>query len=364
MEKPKYTVYLKKQGFDLIDNDDKILSLIFSEKALEEGKIESKDIFEEEIKNFVGENKLKKEEAIIILAEDIVLEKIVNTEDRGADADKEEENFFKNVPISKADLIQKTIAVEKENILLAIDKSYYTAVKKAFEEEDIKIINILPQNPFFHPEKNKTVDPALLSVIYNNDELIKKVDLLSFSVVTEERDENEKEEEKEEDKKEVEEKEETKEDKKSGSLVLGIFLIVLIIALTIGVGSYLFINKPWVKESPTPTATMEPTAEETATPAATLAKKDINIEILNKTKTAGLAGKVEDKLTGFGEIKTGNTTSTDSATTEVIFSASISAEIKAEIETILNKMFSKVTTPEGVLPQGFHILIKTGAESL
>jgi len=354
MNKPKYTVYLKKQSFDLIDEKDKILSFEFSPEACKNTEILNADLLKHEVGTFITDNNLAKEDAIIILAEDLIFEKVIDLTDKKINEKEEEKSFMDIVPIKNDNITQKTIVTNDVKILLAVDKNYFTTVKKAFEKQDIKVVSVLPQNPFFHPEKNKTVNPAILSIIYDNDDLIKKADLLSFNVVTEEESKEEKEEPKE--------KETTK---KAGSLIFGIILIIIIGALMIGVGSYLFINKPWVKETPKPEATEVPiTTEETATPAATLAKKDINIEILNKTKTAGLAGKVEEKLIGYGDIKTGNTTSTDSATTEVVFSASISADIKAEIETLLTKMFSKVTTPEGVLPKGFDILIKTGAESL
>lgn len=134
---------------------------------------------------------------------------------------------------------------------------------------------------------------------------------------------------------------------------IGITLLVIVLAST-GIIFYLRMRVPeknsagtpptTVTESPTPAVTTEPATK----PSAGLTRDKITLEVLNGTKTPGLAGKTADqfKTLGYTIGKTGN--SPDDATTNMLY---IQKDLEGELDVLLSDVKSElnIATVSGYL---------------
>lgn len=89
----------------------------------------------------------------------------------------------------------------------------------------------------------------------------------------------------------------------------------------------------------------ESTPKAEATPAAA-DRKSVSISILNGTGITGEAAYLQTQLEklGYADIKAGNASSQDAATTTVVFSKELASTIVSEITQELNSLYQKVNT--------------------
>lgn len=129
----------------------------------------------------------------------------------------------------------------------------------------------------------------------------------------------------------------------SGSAKKWFWIAVLILAVAVLVGGGIYVSQgalgglggAQATPSPVPTATPE------ASPAATLNREDIKVQVLNGTDTTGLAAKAKKYLEGLGykEVATGNAKTTDFEETEI----AITDAKKAYLDLIIKDLSEKYT---------------------
>ena len=110
-----------------------------------------------------------------------------------------------------------------------------------------------------------------------------------------------------------------------------------------------------------PTPTSAPTSTPTPTPEV-IDKKQVKVEILNGTGTAGDAGRAQSELEdlGYSNIEVGNADEQDETRTTVTHASNIGDESIDEIVEALEKVFEDVVAKRGTATGGFDISITTG----
>lgn len=124
--------------------------------------------------------------------------------------------------------------------------------------------------------------------------------------------------------------------------------------------SKLDINSP----TPSPIATTEPVVESTpsATPASTIKREDLKVQVLNGSGISGEASKAKTLLEGLGykNVDTGNASSSDFAQTEI----SIKVASKDALATVIKDLSSKYSAVEAskplVITSKFDIIVTLG----
>lgn len=103
------------------------------------------------------------------------------------------------------------------------------------------------------------------------------------------------------------------------------------------------------------------TPQATATPAASVKKADIKIQVQNGTGIAGEAAYLQTQLEGLGytNIKAGNATTTDATDTTVTFSSDLNASVITEITQKLNSLYQNVKTSNSTTAT-FDVVVITG----
>ena len=116
--------------------------------------------------------------------------------------------------------------------------------------------------------------------------------------------------------------------------------------------------------TPSPVATTEPVAESTpsATPASTIKREDLKVQVLNGSGISGEAGKAKTLLEGLGykNVDTGNASSSDFAQTEI----SIKTTSKDALSTLIKDLSTKYSAVEAskplVITSKFDIIVTLG----
>lgn len=148
------------------------------------------------------------------------------------------------------------------------------------------------------------------------------------------------------------------------------WLVILILFLLVIGGVTFFVfksskNVSTTESTPTPQALSDligsatPEATPTSTPSD---KTQVKISVLNGTGIAGAAGLLSDALKslGYTNVTTGNASSQNATSTEVIFASTVSQDVVTEITKKLNDLYTSVTTGNTTLPSGTDIQITTG----
>lgn len=327
-------------------------TLDFPQSIVKKQEILDFEKFEIHIEEFLARNSMKKQNAIMVLASDVIFETALPKE-KEDDEKAEEEKLIKKVPGKEEQVVIKKLKDDEKVYLVAANKDYYQSVKYTFEKYGWKIDLVVSSTMFDGFEKEKPLEYSDVRQIVENKEALEVGNFLS------EKDEISK-----------TRMEKASEKKESGWFSLSNMLLLLFIALICagGVFSLLFFNNVRIPAGrinlfivPTPTLTHPPTP--TPTPEATLKKEDIRMKVLNGTGTPGQAGKVKSAMNAIGlsDIQTDNAENQDATDTIVAVSSKVPKSITDEIVKALQKSFSSVKTQDST-DSAFDVVITTGTE--
>jgi len=245
----------------------------------------------------------------LTLSNEIIFNKIIASPE-------DEKKFFDEIPIEPEDLIKETVLSGKDKIAIAINNKFTGDIKNILEKVGFSIEVIVPE-----------VESIQNLIDFNN----KNSDTQDG------------------------------DNKKTSNSALKVSLIGLGVVGLIAIVLFFFIKKPLVKieiigQTPSPV----PQTVETPTPLNFLDKENIQIQILNKTTTAGLAKKVSLAIPTFPNIEIGNINGKETQITDIIFTNEISETIRTEIFSVLQNMFNQVASDEAELANGYDVLIELG----
>lgn len=158
------------------------------------------------------------------------------------------------------------------------------------------------------------------------------------------------------------------EPKKSGGaktlLIVGVLILVGILGFVI-YKSATGKNQSGLTE-PTPfenltTPSQDQTSVSVSTPAATVNRANVKIQIQNGTGITGEAAYLQTQLKGLGytNIAVGNSAKQNLTATQVSFASTLSSDIITEITTKLNSIYQSVTTTTSASTT-YDIVIVTG----
>ena len=160
------------------------------------------------------------------------------------------------------------------------------------------------------------------------------------------------------------------EQKKSGGaktlLIVGILVLVAILGFVIYKSATKKSGDALLEATPFEDLTT-PSSEQTIesvtpapSPAATVDKTKVKIQVQNGTGITGEAAYLQTQLGGLGykDIKTGNSTSTVTATT-VTFSSTLDSSVVTEITQKLNSIYQTVTSSTSSSPT-FDVVVVIG----
>jgi hypothetical protein len=279
MNKRNLGIYIKPNGFDFKSKDTILSSLSIPNNVLDDMKVLDPLGLEKIIKDAVAANNIDVGNTNIFLSNEVIFNKIVSTAD-------EEKAFYDKIPVEPENLIKQTVVSGEQKIAIAVNKEFVGNIKLVLEKIGFKVSAIVPE-------------AASLQ------------DLIDFGG-----------------------------NSKNSKLPFQKIVLVLLVVIAITAALlFFFIKKPLTKEnliSPLPVPSSQATPE--ATPS--LNRNSVKIQILNKTKVAGLAKKVQDALIDFPNTETGNIDGKEIVTTDVTYSPKV-----------------------GELNNGFDILIETGKAS-
>lgn len=307
MSNKKLGIFIKSNSLEFKSQDAVIAIVDVPKNIMDDMEILDPLGLEKILNTTVTSNQINVGNIVVYLSSEIIFNKIVTTSE-------EEKDFFDKVPIESENLIKETVTSGNQKIAIAINKKFVGNIKIILEKIGFKITSVIPEAESIQDsvDLNKT-----------NEVLVNP----------------------------------TKESKKSMRILILVLTVVAITAALL----FFFIKKPLtvvISPSQTPIPTTQPQSTPTSIPM--VSKDTVKIQILNKTKTAGLAKKVQDTLIGFPNIEVGNIDSVETTVTNVTYSMKIGQDIRIEINNILDGLFTKVASSEGETKDGFDILIETG----
>jgi hypothetical protein len=306
MNKKYLEIHIRGSGLSFKSNGNNLLDLNVPLNILDNMEILDPLAFEKLTVDSINTNNIKPQKANLFLSNEIIFNKIVKTSE-------EEKDFFDQVPLEPDNLVKKTIDIKDAKIAIAVSKRFIDNIKLILEKTGFKIVSIAPEAEsiqnlidFGENESEKTEIP-----------LFNKIALILF--------------------------------------------FVSLISLSM---LFFFIKRPLIKieiVGTTPTPVSIPTPQITQPPL--LNKSNIKIQILNKTKIAGLAKKVGNLLSDFPNIELGNIDAVDTQTTNVTFSPQIGELDKKSVFKILESMLVRVASSEAKTKNDFDIIIEVGEPS-
>jgi hypothetical protein len=311
MNKEKLEVLIKSGGFDFKSQENILFSLRIPVNILDNMEVLDPLGLEKLINEAISTNNLKPGKIIVYLSNEVIFNKIISSED-------EEKKFFDQIPLEPEKIIKNTVTSGKEKIAVAVNKKFISDIKTVLEKIGFNISSIVPETESL--QKNLDFNKNLESRTVQNNESADKIAPKNIKIA----------------------------------------LILFVIAAIAATVLFFFIKKPSVKKIET---SQTPQATATETPITFLKKEELKIQILNKTKTSGLAKKTADALSDFPNIQTGNIEGKDAQITDITFSPEVGETEKKEINRIINSMFAEVATNEAELNNGYSILIEIGKPS-
>lgn len=341
-------IYLRRTSLEVYYGNEKE-ELKFPPTVYQNIEVLDSENFQKIFKNFLTNLKLKKQDALIILSDEILFQKEIVAADE-ADLKIKSENFLDSIPISTDKIKSKKIKVNEKIVLLASNKRVYETVNEVVSSLNLKVKSVVPLTLFKDKLKieDDELSTSLAKKIFSEKDLIDANNFLSEAEA------------------------EIAGNKSMTKFFLLLGVLLLIIALTVLLAFRLkilnftgFFGKQErdVKvniNQPESTQSAEP---EESTKSSVLTKDVLKVQIFNGSGVAGQAASLRDQLVELGyndeNIELGN--ATGSGETVVIFSKKVSEEVHEELMKKLEENFKDVTIQDETDAESeFDIVITTG----
>lgn len=339
-------IYIQKKALDFyVEGNQKHLE--FPIDAVLDGDIINPAKYEKLIEDFITAENIKKQPAILVLAEEILFEKTIPLGDIKL-LDERIADFTGMIPVESGKLTKKSVELENNIKLFAANKDLFEKIMEILGKSGFEVLAVVPLS--LYSADNELSEEAIKK-IYQDKQFLKKTNFLSDGFAHENTGQN--------------------------RIILTIILFLLVIISIMGfllIGPYLKLPLPFfplkkevkltqvdLKTSPAPVGT-ESAALKDSTQSATLDKAQLKVTVLNGTGIAGQAAKAKNLLTGLGllKIETGNAQGAYAEDTVVVFSPQVANDLQEEIINLLQENFNNVSTQKEASSSGTDILITTG----
>lgn len=339
-------ILLSQNSLTVLSKAQTLQPLVFPDTILRHQEIVDKVKFEQLLKDYFI--KLPKDQAIIVLSNEMVFQKTI-TQTTEIVLTDEEEKFIATVPFAESSIQKVVIPAKSEVTFLATNSDIYQGIIGCLEQLDWQVHYVLPLTLFTKYIPGNEVSYSALAKASRDKGLLAKGNFLQKV------------------------KEDGEEHQETNHKSLPKQIILLVICLIFLLGAILFAlnqshllpfaakqNNTPIRTAPTTVPKLTPTP--TSSSSATQKIDNLTVQILNGSGIPGQATEMKDKLTagGFKNITTGNSGSTGSSATKVTFSKSVSKSTQSALITILNQIFSTVETNSSSSSSEFDISIVTG----
>lgn len=276
--KLKILLFLKRQSLTLVLEDKKTANLELKDDVYSDLEIRNHGNFVKAVSDFFKSLGVKKTEAVLVFAKEVVFEKYVQTTD--TNTEKIEKEFFSSVPFEDRLQAKKVIRDPKGIRMIAVNGDLIRTLVLALTPLGIKFGAILPATIYKISGEGNAIGVADAMMIMGDKKTMEAANFLEI---------------KKKEAKNKNDEEESGDDQRDEDnkprfnqkilLVIGVLLIVGAIGITLmAVG---VVKNPFVKDSKvkkTPTKTEQITPAKLASPAA-----------VSKNKAAGDSSKEATK---------------------------------------------------------------------
>ncbi|OGE63138.1 hypothetical protein A2964_00855 [Candidatus Daviesbacteria bacterium RIFCSPLOWO2_01_FULL_40_27] len=343
-EKYPSAIYIQKNSLSFyINGEEKHLE--FPEDTVSEEDIINPAKYSKLIADFITAENIKSQRVLLVLSEEIIFKKLIPATDLKL-LDEKLADFTEMIPLESGKLIKKTVKLNANIYLFAVNKQLFEIVLETLEGLGFKVLAVVPLSLY---SADNSLNEDIVRKIYKDRGFLKSANFLNDSSVL------------------------SNGGKSKQALAIILFLLAIVIIL-----SFFLINiylkqsrTAFKKDLKTTEATLEasPTsistesaAPETSTESATLAKDRLRVSILNGTGIAGQAVKIKNLLIplGLSKIEVDNAGGASTTDTIVIFSPVVAPDLQNEIAALLQEEFDNVSIQNDLDSLDVDILITTG----
>ncbi len=343
VKRPKVVLYLKNKSLQIYQKDSSNpLELTFSDEGVKNLEVLNLPRFEASLNDFITQNKLKGNNAVLVLSQESFYQKSFLSSDSESN-DFETQKFLDGVPFEGPKIAKKIIPNEGKIFVFAANKDLFYAIISVFERKGWKIWGVYPVTAFLDVGKESQLSSGEVEQILSSRNALNQVNFL-------------------------ENLNPSPSENKKGWLLSGLLISFSILAIS--AIAYWFLLRPQPKkeevssikpESLKQTEASGSAVNEATDSASEESTSSAKIKVLNGSGIAGQAAKVKEILGGLGykDVETGNTETSDNTQTIAAFSSKTSDKVRQEIITELKKLFSDVDQQESEDAE-FDIIITTG----
>lgn len=393
---PQAVIYFTKNNLQIYTSDPTSPHVIdFPARSITQMKAKDETALKDLVSKYLTDHAVEHNLAILVLAEDILMKKVIPVSSEG-DEKKDTEKFFKTIPLDLAKIAKKILRSGDEMYLLATNKELFRPILEALKSQKWEVEQVIPVSLFDSLENDDSFTVQEVEQILGNHkstkignflepdqeeaipseekEAVKDASVSKTEVVKEDKSE------KKQKKEEIEQATQASVspivtaatqggaflNPKTVLLLAGISIataVAVFFALKFGYGLFGGVQQSLTggQEEMLPSSTPIPSPTPTVT---AVDKSSIAVQVLNGTGTAGQAGRVKTALEelGFTEVETGNATDKENVTTIVQFAKNIDETTKDEVVAALKETFSTVETASIEADSKFQIVVTTGEE--
>lgn len=175
---PKILLFLKRQSLTVVMGDKKIVNLELSEDVYSDLEIRNHGNFVKAVADFFKKAGVKKTEAVLVFAKEVVFEKYVQTTD--TNSEKFEKDFFSSVPIEDRLQAKKVIRDPKGVRLIAVNGDLIRTLVLALTPLGIKFGAILPATLYKISGEGNAIGVADALMIMGDKKTMEAVNFLEI----------------------------------------------------------------------------------------------------------------------------------------------------------------------------------------
>lgn len=366
LSKPVAVLFFKNTSLELFtDKGAEKDTLELAKNSIKNLIIKNPDEFKQLVLDFFARNSLKNQKVLLILSEDVIVQKTLEVLD--ADKKKKEEEFIKEVPIEEEKQLRMVLADDKNTYFLATSEDLINPLSEALSNVGSQLLMVVPVSLFDHLSDKNEITTLEAQKILENIKALKFGDFLTQGEEVVQKPATT-----EIQKKTEAQREEEPPKEKLFTLNFFILQFIIIIATALLVFAGLISGVLEIKfdklqsfltySLPTPTPTITPAPTEV--PVEAVPKEELTIQVLNGTGTPGQAGSVRDLLkeAEFKNIEVADKdVQSEDRETLVVLSQKVSDDEQKEIKKILEDNFASVSAKVDKKLSDFDIVITTGA---
>ncbi len=337
-------IYIQKKSLNFyINGEEKRLN--FPDNIISNGDIINPIKYEKLIGDFIIAENIKKQQIMLILAEEILFEKTILATDLKISNDSMD-SFINMIPIEQEKLIKKTIQLNDNSHLFAVNRQLFEKIVEILVKFNFEVLAVVPLTIY---SSDSELNENLIAKIYKDKQFLKETNFLNDT--------------------------ESHDNPSSGRGILTVVVLLIIIIIILSfllINNYFKFSLPFLTKDTKFTQVSPQTlpiliSTESASPvtssqSATLGNDQLKVVVLNGTGIAGQASKIKNLLTVLGllKINTDNAKEGRVENTVVVFSEAVTDELQNKITTLLENNFESVSVKKNTGSQSTDILITTG----